>query len=113
MAKASVTINVNNVFALSNWTSDVGRFFVSLQDAVKEGESMEPGDDAGIVEMELQVNEFAPVRWYGIDGTLIKDDEMTSITGTQVDPKEFQYMLDNAPVQRIEDAKSEPIKDSL
>lgn len=76
MAKTNATININNVFALSNWTEDVGRFFVSLQDAVSAGETMDHADDAGIVEMDLQGNEFIPVRWYKIDGTFIKDKDL-------------------------------------
>lgn len=76
MASVNVTININNVFALSDWTLSEGRFFTTLKDAVDANKESESTNDIGIVEMELQGNEFVPVRWYEGDGTLIEDDEL-------------------------------------
>lgn len=75
MAKTNVTININNIFALSDRTLSEGRFFTTLQDAVKTSGESESANDVDIVEMELQGNEFVPIRWYEADGTLIEDDD--------------------------------------
>lgn len=75
MASVNATININNVFALSDWTLSEGRFFITLQDAINAGKESDSTNDVGIIEMELQGNEFVPFRWYESDGKLIEDDD--------------------------------------
>lgn len=75
MAEAKVTININNIFALSNWTLSEGRFFTTLQDAVEASNEFESTDDVAILEMELQGNEFIEVRRYESNGELMKEEE--------------------------------------
>lgn len=72
MANTKATININNVFALSNWTLSEGRFFTTLQDAIDAGKKYDSKDDVAIIEMELQGNEFIPVRQYETNGELIQ-----------------------------------------
>lgn len=78
MAKLNESVNINNIFALSNWTSGEGYFFTTLEGAKGKGEVINGGRNVagvGIIEMELQENEFVPVRRYEVDGTLIEVDE--------------------------------------
>ncbi|OXS67507.1 hypothetical protein B1B04_22205 [Lysinibacillus sp. KCTC 33748] len=75
MAEAKVTININDVFALSNWTLSEGRFFTTLQSAVEASNEFESTDDVAILEMELQGNEFIEVRRYESNGELMKEEE--------------------------------------
>lgn len=63
---------INKVFALSNWTLHEGRFFDTLLSAL-QAITKEDEHDIGVVEMELQGNEFVPTTWYDREGFIIED----------------------------------------
>lgn len=77
MAKASVKVNINNVFALSNRTIGEARFFTTLESAI-ESNNYDSSNEIDIVELNLQDNEFVPVEWYDIEGNVIEveDEEL-------------------------------------
>ncbi|UPW82739.1 hypothetical protein [Lysinibacillus sp. Ag94] len=82
---ATGTININNIFALSNWTLSEGRFFTSLQVAVDASNEFESTNDVAIIEMELQGNEFVEVKRYESNGELIETDEEGAIKNESTD----------------------------
>jgi len=75
MANINATININNIFALSNWTSTEGRFFTTLKGAIDAGKECDSTDDVAIVEMVLQGNEFVEVKRYESNGELMQEVE--------------------------------------
>jgi len=74
-----IGININNIFALSNWSLSEGRFFATLQDAVDKSKEYNTTDDVAILEMELQGNEFIEVKRYKSNGELIETDQEGAI----------------------------------
>lgn len=75
MAKAKVTININNIFTLTDRTLGENRLFPTLKDAVNAGKELKTEKVFGIVEMQLKGNEYYPVQWYERDGNLIEDED--------------------------------------
>jgi len=75
MAKTKVTININNIFTITDRTLGEKRLFPTLQDALNARKELNTKKVFGIVEMQLKGNEYYPVRWYKHDGNLIEDEE--------------------------------------
>lgn len=75
MRNTNVTININNIFTITDRTLGEKRLFPTLQDAINAGKELNTNEVFGIVEMQLKDNEYCPVQWYERNGKLIEDDE--------------------------------------